>query len=357
MLLGQPEELGGRQQTVLGVLPPHERFEPADRSVNGSNDGLVEQPKLAVVDGGTQLGLGHQRPRVPSGVYGCRHVVADELVTAGCLRPIHGRVGLAQNLVGRHGLAVDHESDRGADGNLDVTEVHRVPKHVGEPFGGLLSDLIVRQSFADDDELVAAESGDRIARSAGPAQALRHLDEEHVTGLVAEGVIDFLELVQVDEEHSDQLPRAPLPLDGPIETSDQVGPVRQTGEAVEQRLAMEFGSRPALLTDVLGLEQHVTHAVFGGEHADGLAHPDRRSVPGAVPAFALSTVLASPEDAVELLAGLGPIFTIEQVQDVPALELVGDVAELAGEPRIRGEDQPVRIELPQRRSERGRSSP
>ena len=51
-------------------------------------------------------------------------------------------------------------------------------------------------------ELIAAESGDGITRSNGLAQAGRHGDQQLVPRAMAKAVVDPLEVVQVEKEHS-----------------------------------------------------------------------------------------------------------------------------------------------------------
>ena len=100
----------------------------------------------------------------------------------------------------------------------------------------------------DDRELVAAQPGDVrrqgvlgrthlvLPVAAAGAQAERHLLEELVAGLVAQGVVDAAEVVEIDEERGHQLPvrlrllqrlRQPLLVRKPVGQSGQAVVVGQ----------------------------------------------------------------------------------------------------------------------------------
>ena len=69
--------------------------------------------------------------------------------------------------------------------------------------GGDRRQRLVVDADAEHGELVAAEPRDQILLAHGAAQALGDLDQQPVAGLVAEAVVDDLEVVEVEEEHGD----------------------------------------------------------------------------------------------------------------------------------------------------------
>ena len=71
-------------------------------------------------------------------------------------------------------------------------------------------------------------------------QAAGQLAQQLVADLVAEGVVDVLEPVDVEEEHGDRRPVGPLQLG--VDELVQVRPVGQLGEVVVAGLP---GGRPA----------------------------------------------------------------------------------------------------------------
>ena len=97
-LLGQVDELGGRQQPSVGVLPPHQRLGADDPARRHLDLGLVVDRELAVLDGLAQLDLVLQ----PAAHLGPQRLVEDlDAVAAQLLGRVHGRVGVAQQVVGR----------------------------------------------------------------------------------------------------------------------------------------------------------------------------------------------------------------------------------------------------------------
>ena len=63
-----------------------------------------------------------------------------------------------------------------------------------------------------DAELVAAEPRDHVLLSERRAQALGHLLQQAVAGVVAERVVDLLEVIEVDQHHG----RRPAGVDDPL---------------------------------------------------------------------------------------------------------------------------------------------
>ena len=60
---------------------------------------------------------------------------------------------------------------------------------------------------AQRDEFVAAETGDDVVHPQSGREAMAERDEHLVADVVAHVVVDFLEPVEVDEEHGDRLVR------------------------------------------------------------------------------------------------------------------------------------------------------
>ena len=100
----------------------------------------------------------------------------------------------------------------------------------------------------DETELVAAETRDRVARPERQLQAARDLDEEAVALLVAEGVVDLLEAVEVEQHHGELVAgprRAADRVLGPVVEEHAVREARQT--VVERDLlgGGHLGAKPA----------------------------------------------------------------------------------------------------------------
>ena len=79
---------------------------------------------------------------------------------------------------------------------------------LGEGGGDAVGDrhrlVLVGEAVDQDAELVAAEAGDDVAGAQVGAQPRRHRAQQLVAGVVAEAVVDQLEVVEVEEEDPDR---------------------------------------------------------------------------------------------------------------------------------------------------------
>ena len=89
-----------------------------------------------------------------------------------------------------------------ADEDLLPVDDERRPQGVRDPPGDI-DGRPPHRRLEQDGELVAAESGDRVAGPDRLPQPLGHLDEQEVAGRVTEKVVDLLEAVEVEEEDRD----------------------------------------------------------------------------------------------------------------------------------------------------------
>ena len=112
------------------------------------------------------------------------------------------------------------------------TKGNGFPNSCGDPLSHDLDLMGLVEFFAQDDELVPGQPGQRVLGPQGRGDPFAHGDQQIVTRLVAMGIIDALEVVQVDEEHRDQLLRAPTAHDGMIDALDQEGAVREPGQGI-----------------------------------------------------------------------------------------------------------------------------
>ena len=90
----------------------------------------------------------------------------------------------------------------------------------------------VLHGFQHDEELVAAQARDEVARAHVAAQALRDFDQEGVAGGVAVAVVDLLEAVEVDEDAGELRAVAPRALDRLLERRREAHAVGEPGERV-----------------------------------------------------------------------------------------------------------------------------
>jgi hypothetical protein len=95
---------------------------------------------------------------------------------------------------------------------------------------------LTRQLFAEDEELVAPEARDGVARAQRGPQTGGDLEQELVSGVVAEAVVDRLEAVEVEEQNGDRRGAPPPPGQGDPQAIQQQDTIRKPGQGVLQCL-------------------------------------------------------------------------------------------------------------------------
>ena len=98
---------------------------------------------------------------------------------------------------------------------------------------------LAAESFAHDDELVAAEARHRVRGLERRFDSARDLDEQLVPGVVAEAVVDDLEPIDVEEQHRDVTRVARQPEQRLSEPVEQQRPVREPRERVVEGLVQQ----------------------------------------------------------------------------------------------------------------------
>ena len=199
-LLGVRDELVGRHEPLLGIVPAHQRLDPEQRARAEVVDGLVVEPELV---------LGQRAPQ-PRGERQAAVAVAGVLrvegirVAAGALGLVHRGVGVLEQLSGDDAVVrADRDADRGSEPELGSVEHERVVER-GQDLGGHRLGAGRLDAGADQHELVAAQPGQQVAGAGDVADALGDLDEHLVPGGVPERVVDELEVVEVDVQRRDR---------------------------------------------------------------------------------------------------------------------------------------------------------
>jgi hypothetical protein len=91
------------------------------------------------------------------------------------------------------------DADARVDVDADAADLEGVLQRGPQPQpGGAGGRLVAR--VEDDRELVAAEAGQRVLRAQHGLQAGPDLAQDLVAGVMAEGVVELLEAVEVDEQ-------------------------------------------------------------------------------------------------------------------------------------------------------------
>jgi hypothetical protein len=86
------------------------------------------------------------------------------------------------------------------DGDRVPGQADRLAQPLQQPVGDPPHPCVVRGA-QQDGELVAAQAGDAVAGAHARGEPAGDGDEQLVAGRVAEGVVDRLEAVEVDEQH------------------------------------------------------------------------------------------------------------------------------------------------------------
>jgi hypothetical protein len=138
------------------------------------------------------------------------------------------------------------------------------PHHVG----------LGMQAAQDHRELVAAQPRHGVARAEGRVQHLGQAFQQGVARVVAQGVVDVLEVVDVDHDQAEQLAHDLRGVDGLLELAIEIRPVRQAGQAVLERQVLDGLGLAAAVGDVLEqIDQPFGLAVGPQELLPDRAHP------------------------------------------------------------------------------------
>ena len=146
----------------------------------------------------------------------------------------------------RHGdpeaRAHEHLAVRKHHGLLErIAQAHGDPRGLGQ----------AQALLAQHHELIAAEARERVLGAQQLRQPPRHLDEHAIAAVVAEAVVDRLEVVDVDEEDRHLPARRPLQaLERHPEAVEEQRAVGQVGERIVHRPAQKGTLGPLALERV-----------------------------------------------------------------------------------------------------------
>ena len=265
------------------MLPADEGLDLADLTGDQVDDRLVVDAELLVGDRPAQLDLDLETPpgldlhRLPE-----RGVAA----LAQGLRLVQGDVGRAQQLVGvvGRGLA-DGDADAGGDDDLVAIELERSTQALEQALGDALRGRQAGDVLDEDGELVAAQPSGGVTGAQDRPDPLGDADQQLIAGPVAEGVVDDLEVVEIDEQDGMLAGHRPLRVGLALERLAQPvleqRPVGQVGQRVVQRLVGELLLEALPVADVAGDERDATELV-GHVRIGEKVRDTSRGVPSAV---------------------------------------------------------------------------
>ena len=232
---GDRNELRGRHEPVSGAFPAHECFEAGDGAGLGRDDRLVVDAQFVARNACAQVVL-----QFAAGGDVVAKVVSEhfEAGPSFLLRPVEREVRVLQQCFPALGTGFG-ERDPDTDGvtlaaRLDVLRAGPgVVENALRDFGGVLD---VREVFADEDELVSTDPSDRVRFASDCLKGSCGCDEEIVAGRVPVGVVDMLEVIEVEVEDCECAGASPDAGEGAVELYRQQRAVGQAGERIVEPL-------------------------------------------------------------------------------------------------------------------------
>src|ERR1035437_6402795 len=209
-----------------------------DREVLKVVDRLVEQIKLFADQGRTKVKFQFDASPDLTLHLG---VEEDELVLASGLGLVERDVGVAQQLAAARAIA-HGDADAGTDreGRRRSVEVEGLAHDVEESLGDDVGSEHVFAAVDQNDELVATHSTDRVDLAQGLTHPLCDGDQQSVTDVVSERVIDVLEVIQVHVECRPHCAVATITSEKLLDAVDDERAVRKPRERVVYRLELQL---------------------------------------------------------------------------------------------------------------------
>ncbi|MNF86500.1 hypothetical protein D3C84_689380 [compost metagenome] len=194
-LLSQWHELARRQQTALGMAPAHQGFEADDLPVFEVQPWLVMQLQLIAAQCPTQLGFE---------VGDAAGIAIDALVenvkgaALGAFGLLHGDVRMPHQRI-RTGLGPGvGNAQAGTDQQAFAIDPIRLGQYFADALGHPLGTLGSTTGVDQQSEFITAQARQLIAGLKLTLEPRHHLQDQAITGLMAEGVVGITKVVEVE---------------------------------------------------------------------------------------------------------------------------------------------------------------
>ena len=270
-VLGDRNELRRRDLADCRMVPARQRLDADDLFAARIHDRLIGCGEPIVLDGVEQVAF-EELAVGQVGVHG--RVVDAGAVAALVLGAVERHVGVAQNVGGVAGAAVDRRNaDRGADDDVVAAD------HVGRADGGddaagdRLERIGIGLAMGDDGEFVAAEARHQILAAHDAAQPLGDVEDELVADVMAERVVDVLEVIEIDVEHRGSRAAGAHVVDHGFEPLAEIDAV---GQAAYRIVQSEMAQLRFTGPDLLGGAPHVAQPKADQQREAGERHRDER---------------------------------------------------------------------------------
>ncbi|MCY1398059.1 hypothetical protein D9M71_130850 [compost metagenome] len=236
-LFCQHDELVRQQQAQLRMLPAQQRLGAHRLAVAGVEFGLVMQAQLPPFLGHAQL-LQQLQLLARIGVH--RPIEEAVAVLAGTLGVVHRGIGVHQQFVLVGTIAREH-GDTDTGGNLQALLAHpEWPRDEIDLVGSDAWRIIGFRQLHQQHELIAAYARQRVLAMEIGAQAQAHFAQQLVAHMVAEGIVDRLEAIQVNKHQGETATAFGNLVHGLVDTVGQQYPVGQSGQGVMQGQLGQF---------------------------------------------------------------------------------------------------------------------
>jgi hypothetical protein len=171
-------------------------------------------------------------------------------------------------------VRIERDADAARDVEVELVDRDRVMEALDESFGDRDRRRVVRDVAHQDAELVSTEAGHQVFVPERPGEARTDGGEQLVPHMVAERVVDLLEVVEVHQHHGEAAAVRRRVLDRVPELHPEQEPVGQTGQMVVERLVLVLS---LLLRQLLGRDLQRVRAVkhLPGEREWRDEHRDR----------------------------------------------------------------------------------
>ncbi len=255
-LLDHLDEARGHQHAGLRVAPAHQRLDAEQAAGAEIDDRLILEEELLVRQRAADVGLEPQ-PLVQHVLH--LRLEGDVAVLAGCLGVVHGDIGVAEQRLGARVRRGEGDADAGADAHLGAVELERPVEGLDQGARQALDLADGGDALEQHRELIAAEARHGVGGARGLDDALRHRLQQAVAGVVAERVVDVLEVVQIEEHDRDRALAALRERQCVLHAvAEQVAVGEQRQRIVEGQLAQLLLERLAL-ADVAEVERQALH--------------------------------------------------------------------------------------------------
>ena len=233
-LLRKGDEAAGGHDLAVGPAPAHQRFGSHEVTIAQVDQRLVVDEELFCGDAPPEV-LFRQEPVLE----GIPHRRVERLAPplAELLRPVHGDIGVPEELLGlRCGVPRGHDAHACADPDLGLGEGEVDAERALHPLRHDEGVAFVVHVLAEDHELVAPEACNEVRRSHGTLDPAGGRHQEFVTGIVAEAVVDPFEAVEVHDEDRQGAVLACEACNCRPQAVHEQRPVCQPGQRVVERL-------------------------------------------------------------------------------------------------------------------------